>query len=368
MKGNYNTMKLGARIFKTGIAIILALFLADLFHIPTPVFTGIAAIFAIKPSIYRSYLTIVEQAQANVIGAIIAISFVLLFGNDLFFIGLGAVVTIAILLKLKLENTVSLTLVTLIVIMETPEDQFIQFALIRFAAIMLGILSAFIVNFIFIPPKYETKLYYQISTVNEEILKWIRLSMYHASEYPLLKKDISTIKERLEKVNTFYSLYKEERQYFRKNNIAKARRLVIYRQMINTSQKAFEVLKVLHRTENLILQLPEKLQYQINERLDFLMATHEQQLQKFIGKVPIESAIDTNRNLHMQRNELMNLFLREIKDYHSHNDFQVYHLMHILSAIFDYEEQLEHLEILIDSFKSYHQNTNKVMIEDADEN
>lgn len=74
-------MKLGARIFKTGVAIVFALFIAETLHLSHPVFAGIAAIFAIQPSIYRSYLTIVEQIQGNIIGATVAILFVLLFGD-----------------------------------------------------------------------------------------------------------------------------------------------------------------------------------------------------------------------------------------------------------------------------------------------
>lgn len=62
-------MKLGARIFKTGIAITLALYLASWIGLPAPIFAGIAAIFAIQPSIYRSFLIIIDQVQANIIGA-----------------------------------------------------------------------------------------------------------------------------------------------------------------------------------------------------------------------------------------------------------------------------------------------------------
>ena len=51
-------MKLGARVLKTGVAIVFALFLAQILNVPSPVFAAIAAVFAIQPSIYRSYLTI----------------------------------------------------------------------------------------------------------------------------------------------------------------------------------------------------------------------------------------------------------------------------------------------------------------------
>jgi len=74
-------MKLGARVLKTGVAIVFALFLAELLQLPAPIFAGIAAIFAIQPSIYRSYLTIIEQMQANIIGATIAVIFGLVFGH-----------------------------------------------------------------------------------------------------------------------------------------------------------------------------------------------------------------------------------------------------------------------------------------------
>ncbi|MGQ0437482.1 aromatic acid exporter family protein, partial [Bacillus sp. B-TM1] len=43
-------MKLGARILKTGIAITLALFACILLQLPSPVFAGISAIFAVQPS------------------------------------------------------------------------------------------------------------------------------------------------------------------------------------------------------------------------------------------------------------------------------------------------------------------------------
>lgn len=117
-------MKLGARMLKTGIAITLALYIAELLNMPSPIFTGIAAIFAIQPTIYRSYLSVVEQVQGNIIGALLAITFYLLFGSHLLIVGLAAIVAIVIMVKLKLENSIRLALVTIIVIMEAPAEQF----------------------------------------------------------------------------------------------------------------------------------------------------------------------------------------------------------------------------------------------------
>src|SRR5690606_25648288 len=186
-------MKLGARMLKTGIAITLALYVSELLHLPTPVFAGIAAIFAIQPTIYRSYLTVIEQIQGNIIGAILAISFVLVFGNHILIIGFVAIIAIIIMVKLKLENSIRLALVTIIAVMAAPSDDFLQFAMWRSGSILIGILSSFIVNLIFIPPKYETKLFQGISQATEDIVKWIRLTTRFASEDQLLKKDIGVI-------------------------------------------------------------------------------------------------------------------------------------------------------------------------------
>jgi uncharacterized membrane protein YgaE (UPF0421/DUF939 family) len=128
-------MKLGARILKTGIAITLSLLLGEFLSLPSPIFAAIAAVFAIQPSIYRSYLTILEQIQANVIGAASAVCFGLIFGTHPIIIGFTAVVVIAVNLKLRINNTIGLALVTVIAIMENPGDNFVEYALIRFGTV-----------------------------------------------------------------------------------------------------------------------------------------------------------------------------------------------------------------------------------------
>ena len=104
--------------------------------------------------------------------------------------------------------------------METPGDIFIQFAVIRFSTIMLGVLSAFIVNLVFIPPKYENKLYLKISNSTTEITKWIRLTIRGASEHNFLKDDIEILKDSLIKIDQLYIMYKEERNVFKRDTMS----------------------------------------------------------------------------------------------------------------------------------------------------
>lgn len=355
-------MKLGARILKTGIAIILSLFLSQFFQLPSPVFAAIAAIFAIQPTIYRSFLSIIEQVQGNAIGAVIAVIFVLLFGNDMFIIGLAAIVVITINLKLKIENTIGLALVTMIIIMETPSDEFIQFALIRFSTIMLGVLSAFIVNLVFIPPRYEKKLYFSILEISEETTKWIRLTIRHASEHKLLQNDIGKMKESIRSLDHLYVMYKEERNYLKKDTLPKSRKLVIYRQMISTVKRSLETLRKLHRFENDLQEMPAAYQNSVQQQLDILIHYHEHIMLKFIGKVRPHVVFEEG-DIFLNRKELFNLFLSQQKEVQFEDESILPHNMQIISAIIDYHEQVEHLDKLINSFQTYHKKSNQLAIQ-----
>ncbi|WML49820.1 aromatic acid exporter family protein [Neobacillus sp. PS3-34] len=356
-------MKLGARILKTGIAIILSLYLGQLVHSPSPVFAGIAAIFAVQPTIYRSYRSIIEQIQGNLIGAVLAMFFVLALGNHIVVIGLAAIIVITINLKMKIENTIGLSLVTLVAIMESPGGNFIQFSAIRFSTIMLGVFAAFIVNLVFLPPKYENKLYFKISNTTEEILRWIRLSSRHASDHNLLKNDIDKLKDNMIKIGQLYLMYKEERYYLKKNDLVKSRKLVIYRQMISATKKALDTLKRLHRFENELHLLPEGFQQSIQEQLDCLINHHEQLMLRFIGKIRNQTVYEEGA-LCLNKKELFGLFLLRQKEVSEQDDGHLYHTMQIVSTIIDYGEQVEHLDTLITSFQSYHQDENEIKIDE----
>ncbi|KXH78839.1 aromatic acid exporter family protein [Sporosarcina sp. HYO08] len=347
-------MKLGARIFKTGIAIVFALFLATILQLPHPVFAGIAAIFAIQPSIYRSYLTIIEQIQGNIIGAVVAVTFVLLFGHQLVIVGLAAMIIILIMLKLGLEKSISLALVMMIAIMEIQGEEFSAFALTRFITIVIGVLASFTVNLLFMPPKYETKLFQSVQKTQDEIIRWTRLAGRQASEHIATKKSLNQLKEQLTHVEHLYLLFKEERSYFQKKHLAKARKLVIYRQMLAASRSSYDVLKRLHRFENELINLPEHFRMMVQERLDTLLTYHEQLHLKFTGKLKSEVANSSLQAEYVQRHEVLEIFAKEIALAKEEEEFSAYHLLHILSSILNYEEQLEHLDKLIVSFQKHH--------------
>ena len=86
----------------------------------------------------------------------------MLFSHHVVAIGIAVIVAIGIMLKFRLEKSLSLALVTVVAIMEFQGDDFLTFGLIRFVTILVGVLAAFVVNLFFLPPKYEVKLFRKI--------------------------------------------------------------------------------------------------------------------------------------------------------------------------------------------------------------
>lgn len=81
-------MAFGARILKTGMAVTLALYLSMLLQFPSPVGAAIAAIFAMQPSIYRSWRYFLDQVQTSTIGAALALLGGMLLSNEPIAVGL----------------------------------------------------------------------------------------------------------------------------------------------------------------------------------------------------------------------------------------------------------------------------------------
>ena len=72
-------MKLGARIFKTGLSVVIAIYCAMLLHIDATMIAGIAAALSVFPSVYRSWKHLLNQLKANFIGACFALIALLTF-------------------------------------------------------------------------------------------------------------------------------------------------------------------------------------------------------------------------------------------------------------------------------------------------
>ncbi|MDF2947312.1 MAG: aromatic acid exporter family protein [Bacillales bacterium] len=359
-------MKLGARILKTGLAITVAIYSAMLLELPSPAFAGIAAIFAIQPSIYRSYLTMLVQVKANVVGAFIAVFMGVVFGNNPIVIGFTAVLVIMAALRLKLEGNISVALVTVVAIMEYTSDEFIFFALARFSSIFVGILSAFFVNMIFMPPKYEVKLFRNINSLTEEIIKWIRLYLRGTVEYSALKTEIDKLKKPINKLNETYNLYKEERSLFKKDTMERTRKLVLFKNLLLLNNTTFTLLKKLHRVENELHHMPKDFQELFRSELECLLTFHEHLMMKTIGKSNPSNDLEIINEVCHGKLELLKRYLKfPVNNLETDEELYWIHILPVVSGMLEYAEQLDHLDKLLHSFHNYHKEDANIKTADS---
>lgn len=344
-------MKVGARAFKTGLAVAIALYVAGAFGMKAGVFAAaIAAVSSIQPSIHRSIVTILEQIQANLFGAVLAIILVLTIGNEPFLIGFGIMIVIGICMLLKInQDATYIAIITVIAIMESTDLPFLQFAGIRISAILIGIVSAFIVNSVFLPPKYETKLFNQINETTADILQWIRVTTRHLSNQPALKKEIKRLDQQLSKIDQIYSLHAGERIYSQKKAFARARKLVLFKQMIHTSKKAHLVLQNLHKLDYEIEHIDPDLNKQIVEEIDNTLNTHEKLILTYLGRIRKKQS---NSVIEPTASNIPEL-VESLMDEQSENLAVRLKLLPLASTLMDYHNELMHFQKLLNSFQKH---------------
>ncbi|MDQ0340033.1 uncharacterized membrane protein YgaE (UPF0421/DUF939 family) [Caldalkalibacillus uzonensis] len=348
-------MRLGARIIKTGIAVTLSLYLASMFNLEPVIFAALAAVLAIQPSLYRSWQNVLEQLQANVIGAVVAVSFTYLLGNEPFVVGLVVIIVIAINLRLRFEKSIPLAIITVIAIMESTEGNFLLFALDRFLLILLGIGSSVVVNAIFLPPKYEDRLYRELNEATYDILSYLRSSTLDELDERRYREEVRRLKDQLIKIDQIYLLFKEERTYFRKVTYSKQRKLVLFRKMIHANQKGLALLKSIEKHKCNLAQVPLGLTKLLQEEIDILTNYHERILLKYERKLRSHHPHMIPTDVFSGRDQVLTQFMSLYKENQEQQDEDWIHLFPLFAQLIDYADELERLDKLVEAYYSFHE-------------
>ena len=230
-------MKLGARILKTGIAIILALFIASLLpdEAGLKAIAGVSAVVAMQPSVFRSIKTVSDQALGNVVGALLAVAMVTVFGDNVIIMGVTVILLIAILFRFNLAHVATLASVTALIIMGQHSGDFYVSAFYRFVLVMIGVISSSTVNLLFLPPKFESKIYYNSLNICSDIFVWFKLVLNDTSEYHHIKEDRGVISDRIKRLEQTFSYYEEERPFTKKQVYAQNRKKILFKEVVRLS-------------------------------------------------------------------------------------------------------------------------------------
>ncbi|WP_442603215.1 FUSC family protein [Paenibacillus sp. KN14-4R] len=334
-------MTFGARVLKTGMAVTLSLFISTLFHFSSPVIAAVAAIFAMQPSIYRSWRYFMEQLQTNTLGAILAVLGGFFFSKEPIAVGLVCILVIMLCLKLRMEETIGLTLVTVIAVMEASGEW--EFALNRFLLILIGMCSAFLINILFFPPKPKEQFVGHIHTVFSKLSLLLRTVISDEIKESVYRDEKQSMEDSLKSIADKYKLFEEELKKLKKAKYSQARELVIYKKMLHTLRKGAEVLDVVeeHYFHSPRTQETDDI---FDQHLEKLIKFHEHVLLKFDDMLKPEC---TDGLLLEEENET---FMGLVLDQYEDRRDGMHRMMIVATVMYDYGYQIQRLDKLVEHY------------------
>lgn len=330
-------MTFGARMLKTGIAVTLALYIAEWFKLPSPVIAAVASIFAMQPSIYRSWRYLRDQLQTNTLGAILAMLGGMVFSNEPIAVGLVCIVVIMICLQLKMGETIGVTLVTVVVIMEASGQW--EFALNRFILILIGIVSSFLINIIVYPPKPKVQYNKQIHHTFNQLSLLLRTAISDEIKESVYRSEKKELEDTVNKLSDQFKLMEEDQKRLKGSKFSESRQLVVYKQMLKTLRKGYDVLETVEEHYFQAVRSME-LNEAFDQHLEKLTKFHEHIMLKFDDK------LKPNTMEAEQFEEENDRFLRQMLDQYAEQPEGFLRLSIVSAEMYEYGHQLERLNRL----------------------
>jgi len=243
-------LKLGARILKTGLVVVLTLVITHSFNIGPALLAVIAAVTALQPSLKQSVNYIIQQIEANAIGISCAILAILILGNDPITISLVVMVSIVLNLRLKLEKNIPLSIVTILSMMEATTSNVFVFGLERFGMAMLGGTIALVVNHIFATRDYEKKLNKEFGLLDQKTQHIFKSLLSNHVRAKRIRQEMSFFQTHITDTQAVFSFYCNDYYWISYKKKGSLKKLLAFRRMLAMFSSTHELLKFMleHRT------------------------------------------------------------------------------------------------------------------------
>ena len=208
---------IGARTIKTGLATFFTSLFCMLLNL-TPIFAILTAIVTIEPTAKASLKKGYKRLPATVIGALFAVVFTYVFGDQSpLSYALSATFTILICTKLNLQVGTTVAVLTSVAMIPGIHEAYVFNFFSRLLTALIGLVTAGLVNFIILPPKYYHQLEEQLALSEK---KMYRLFYERCNELLLGKfssektsKELSKLNIIAQKVETLMSYQRDELHY-----------------------------------------------------------------------------------------------------------------------------------------------------------
>lgn len=334
-------MVFGARVWKTGIAVALSLYISAWLQFNPPVIAAVAAIFAMQPSIYRSWRYFLDQLQSNILGAVLALLAGMFFSNNVIAIGIICIIVIILSLRMGREETIGLTLVTVVAVMEASGEW--RFALNRLLLSLIGIACAFIVNILFFPPKPKEQFAVQIQSIFSKMSLLLRTVISNEMKESVFRDEKEALRGGLKSLSDKYRLMEEEIKKLKgkRNGFRRIRELVVYKQKLLVMYKGLEVLDAVDE-HYFQAARTEAIDDYFDQHMEKLIKFHEHVLLKFDDKLKNDSSEGVEMEAENER------FMTVLIERYTKQPEGLLRLSIVAAAIYDYGHQVARLDKLVE--------------------
>ncbi|MFQ3549735.1 MAG: aromatic acid exporter family protein [Armatimonadota bacterium] len=214
--------RIGARVWKTGIAVAISYAICNAFKIPEPMLAGVAAVIVMSPTILQTFRKGLDRLQATFIGAVIAVLTIILVEHYIpkafepLLAGLAVVVVMWICLTLKWMDSLVLAAAIVVVIFGRYDEgrDIYRYATERFLVTAIGVVVASLVNAFIWWPKVEDLYPKKVYGIAEKSLNEFRnaVNIFCTRNYEEAIKELEQWKlneREFERANDHLTWFKE---------------------------------------------------------------------------------------------------------------------------------------------------------------
>lgn len=156
-------MKIGARILKTALAVVICIFVGSFFNENSGFFSAIAAIITMQGTFSDSFIKGKDRIFGTFVGALFGYFFALILHGNPLLIGIGIIIIIYICKSLKWNASIVIACVVFLSIMIDADKNILQYSIFRLLDTSAGIIIALLVNYFILPHKPLLAVYNECS-------------------------------------------------------------------------------------------------------------------------------------------------------------------------------------------------------------
>lgn len=192
------SVKIGARYFKTALAVMICVVFGSLFNTSNNFFSAIAAIITMQGTFSDSIIQGKNRIFGTFIGAVLGLAFALILPGNPLLIGVGVIMIICICTKLKWDGAIIIASILFLAIMIDADKNVLEYSTFRFIDTVSGVIVALLVNYFVFPHRPFVRIYKKCNKLIEDFPDSIDRVLNNDEKVDLeeIRQDILDLKER----------------------------------------------------------------------------------------------------------------------------------------------------------------------------